>query len=75
MTKPSDYHAIRLWGQNLGSYEYYIANEQLKAVKDNAPLDAIDKDTDTGVWLCVTDLHPDHHFRLMYADWAKENTK
>jgi hypothetical protein len=37
---PTDYQAILFWGKQLGSYGYYIINEQEKALRTNAPLDA-----------------------------------
>ena len=41
MNKPSDYKCIARWGKMMGSYLSYIAHEQEKASKDNAPLTAI----------------------------------
>ena len=41
MSKPSDYVWIRLWGRQLGSYDYYIENQQAKAAAMNAPLTAV----------------------------------
>lgn len=40
-TQPSDYKHIRAWGKILGSYEYYIENEQQKAFDLELPLDTI----------------------------------
>lgn len=48
MSKPSDYVWIKLWGHQLGSYDYYIENQQEKAARDNAPLDAIYEVTGAG---------------------------
>jgi hypothetical protein len=45
-TKPSDYVAIARWGKRLGSYDYYIHNEQAQAFRDNAPINAIYKRDD-----------------------------
>lgn len=43
MPKPSDYKHIRAWGEMMGSFEYYIKNQQEQAATDNAPLTAIYK--------------------------------
>jgi hypothetical protein len=49
----SKYQAIRLWGQMLGSFPYYIEREQREAEAANAPLDAIyERATDDWVRLC-----------------------
>ena len=40
---PSDYTAIALWGEELGSYAYYIEAEQARACAEGAPLNAIYK--------------------------------
>ena len=46
--KPSDYKCIAIWGNIMGSYGYYIKDQQAKAAKSNAPLLAIyERD---GVW-------------------------
>lgn len=64
-TKPSDYLAIAVWGKRLGSFIYYIRGEQERALRDNAPIDALfERD---GQWTCVSDLAPDHDFRQSYA--------
>jgi hypothetical protein len=47
--KPSEYQHIKVWGQMMSSFEYFIASEQMKATKDNAPLDAIYQCQD-GTW-------------------------
>lgn len=41
--KPSDYTAIALWGEELGSYPYYIEGEQARACAEGAPVNAIYK--------------------------------
>ena len=43
------YIYIRAWGILLGSFEYYIRQEQAKAFQENAPENAIYKDSE-GVW-------------------------
>lgn len=43
MNHPKDYKHIRAWGKFMGSYEYYIQNQQNEAADDQAPLDAIYK--------------------------------
>ena len=40
---PSDYTCIALWGEELGSYAYYIEAEQARACAEGAPLNAIFK--------------------------------
>ena len=62
--KPTDYVAIRLWGIQLGSFDYYIAHEQEKAAAQAAPIDALYERE--GKWTCVSDLKPDHTFRAAY---------
>lgn len=39
--KPEDYKAIAFWGNKLGSYRSYIAQEQRRAAREGAPIDAI----------------------------------
>ena len=39
--KPEDFRGIRMWGESLGSYEYYIKAEQEKAARMDAPTDAL----------------------------------
>lgn len=55
MTKASDYKHIRAWGALMGSFEYYIRNEQDKAALDNAPVDAVYQSSN-GVWIRHTDV-------------------
>jgi len=50
----SKYQAIRIWGQHLGSFDYFIENEQAKAEAADAPLDALYKDGNT--WVTIADL-------------------
>lgn len=65
VTPPVSYKAIRLWGKQLGSFDYYIEAEQKKASRMGAPVDALyERD---GVWVCVSDLVADHPFRAAYA--------
>ena len=68
---PKDYEAIKLWGILLGSFDYYIQNEQKKAFKDNAPLDAICEEHSytrkgPGIWRTVDGLQKGHPFRNTY---------
>jgi hypothetical protein len=55
MPKPSDYQMIRQWGTHHGSNNYYIMDQQYAAAEDDAPLNAIYKDT-TGVWLTTDNI-------------------
>ena len=50
----SEYQAIRIWGQHLGSFDYFIENEQAKAEAEDAPLEALYKDDNT--WVTIADL-------------------
>ena len=50
--KPTDYVAIARWGKRIGSYDYYIQNEQAKAFADNAPITAIYYRDNEG-WNCA----------------------
>jgi hypothetical protein len=59
----SPYLAIYVWGKELGSYNYFILDEQQRAKDDGAPLDAIYKDETTGHWHTVSELSPNHPFR------------
>lgn len=52
---PSDYTAVALWGEVMGSYPYYIEAEQRRASNDGAPLSAIYK-RDDGRWATVHDI-------------------
>lgn len=63
---PHQYEAIRTWGMMLGSYEYYITDEQRRAAAADAPLDALyERD---GVWKCASQLGDEHRFHAMHAD-------
>jgi len=64
--KPSDYEAIALWGQALGSGDYYIKGAQRRAARDKAPLDAIYFDNTIGRWYYIRDLTPKHPIRIAY---------
>jgi hypothetical protein len=41
MANPKEYKHIAAWGQMMGSYPYYIKDQQEDAAQNNAPLDAI----------------------------------
>jgi hypothetical protein len=51
----SKYQAIRLWGQMLGSFPYYIEREQREAEAAHAPLDVI-YERSTGDWVRLCDI-------------------
>jgi len=69
MPKPSEYKAIELWGKQLGSYQYYIKDQQEQALMDHAPLDALyERD---GKWTTVRDLAADHTFHRLYQEYIK----
>jgi hypothetical protein len=78
--KPEEYVGIRVWGQTMGSYAYYIENEQRRASEDGAPVDAIHERTGlggehTGKWMTVSNLAPDHEFRRIYAEALEKEKK
>ena len=52
---PEDYVCIALWGQELGSYAYYIELEQAKASREGAPLTALFKRPD-GTWATLQEM-------------------
>jgi len=45
------YKHIVAWGRFMGSYDYYIESQPLKAERDNAPEDAIYKEQEIDVLL------------------------
>tara|TARA_R110002124_G_scaffold278828_1_gene451018 strand:- start:144 stop:353 length:210 start_codon:yes stop_codon:yes gene_type:complete len=46
MNKPSDYKAIAFWGKELGSFDYYIKDQQREACADGVPVNVIYKSAD-----------------------------
>jgi len=71
MPRAEEYIAIEAWGRDMGSYPYYIKDQQERAAATNAPLDAIFENVEpgglrTGVWSTVSELRPDHRFRAVY---------
>lgn len=50
----SKYQLIRIWGQDLGSFDYFIESEQANAESDDAPLEAIYQRD--GHWVTIHDL-------------------
>ena len=50
--KAGDYKFIAAWGQNMGSYQYYIQNQQAEALADGAPITVIYK-AHNGRWVTV----------------------
>jgi hypothetical protein len=69
--KPTDYKGIKLWGEHLGSFEYYIESEQARAAHVQAPVDALYYDPNEDKWICVSDLHSKHRFRDIYLRGTK----
>jgi hypothetical protein len=53
--KPHEYKWIRTWGRHMGSFSYYIEDQQKLAARDGAPLDAIYKDG-FGTWKTIDDI-------------------
>lgn len=68
--KPSDYHGIALWDKQLNRTPGYTHKEQAYAARTNAPADAIYSDGAHG-WVCVSDLAPNHTFRVDYAVYLR----
>lgn len=72
---PSTYVAMKQWLQSIGSFPYYIEQQQQKAADEGAPLDALfERATivhapEFGKWITVRDLAPNHPFRL---SWEKK---
>jgi hypothetical protein len=62
-TKPADYLHIAVWGRQLGSYGYYIADQQEKAFKARAPINAIYEKWGvagpTGMWVTADEIASD----------------
>lgn len=52
--KPQDYKHIAAWGRMMGSYAYFIKDQQNQAAEDNAPVDAIYKRGD--IWHRFADV-------------------
>jgi len=76
MTTPHKlYHACAMWHQQSGSRPYYITDMQHKAASMGAPLDALYLQHDAAnkptKWICVSDLSPDHPFRLAWEALPK----
>jgi hypothetical protein len=76
MPKPEEYIGIQAWGAQMGSFAYYIREEQAKAAEDNAPIDSIFRyasqlapgsgDGPTKKWATVSELPEGHTFRGVY---------
>lgn len=54
--RPSDYRHIAAWGRYLGSYQYYIKDQQEQAALDNAPLDAVYYNNDQRRWVTLDEM-------------------
>lgn len=60
------YPWIVRWGQTMDSYDYYIDNQVLEAMKDKAPFEAIFKEANDR-WVCISDCSPETQKTLGYA--------
>ena len=60
MPKSQEYKALAVWHKETGSMPYYIQQEQEKAAKDNAPLNAIYYSMSQEAWMTTDDLPKDH---------------
>lgn len=67
MNKASDYPLIRLWGTRMGSTSSYVQDQQVLAVRDNAPVRAIFRQHSVGIWITVDDLPATHPFRVQFG--------
>lgn len=63
--RPIDYIGIAAWGKHLGSFHYFIEDEQRCAAAEDAPADALAKRHD-GSWLTLRDLPKEHAFHARY---------
>ena len=52
----SKYQAIRIWSQHIGSYEYFIEDQQAQAEASGAPLTAIYKREGANTWTTIADI-------------------
>lgn len=71
MNNPSDYHAIALWGLQLGSLRYYIERQQEQAAEHNAPVNALYM-KEGGTWRTTDDLSDSHPFQADYAQYLAD---
>lgn len=78
--RPSDYVWIARWGQYLGSFDYYITQEQERAAGEKAPLDAIYQESryspnQPGAWHTISEVsNPDarSYFKFHYPKEVPE---
>lgn len=61
---PADFKALIAWGKQMGSQNYYTEAVIERAIKQEAPVDAIYERN--GVWTTVRHLALDHPFRGWY---------
>ena len=52
----SKYQAIRIYSQHIGSYEYFIEDQQAQAEASGAPLTAIYKREGANTWTTIADI-------------------
>lgn len=52
---PQEYRHIAAWGSSLGSFGYYIADQQAKAAAEGAPLTAVYRAEDR--WVTIEECH------------------
>jgi hypothetical protein len=63
-TAPQDYLHIAVWGRHLGSYSYYIQDQQYLASEAGAPINAIYERSApggerSGTWVTIDECKPD----------------
>ena len=54
--REDDYIYIRRWGRMMGSREYYIKDQQRKALEECANIRAIYKNKDSDGWVTVDEI-------------------
>ena len=54
--QPHEYIAIAAWGRMLGSFNYYIEQEQHRAASEGAPRTSIYRNDD-GSWSTINEIH------------------
>lgn len=77
---PSDYKHIAAWGRKMGSFAYYIKDQQDRAFAAGAPVNAIYEGcapggVRTGVWNTVDQCHPEVRDEVNAAVEAMEARK
>ena len=75
MPKAEEYHHIAAWGRVMGSFPYYIRDEQERAAEANAPLNAIHRPKEEGEPWGTADEIKNDELRERVNDWAEEHRR